>query len=109
MSPSSALVVTDTIVRLLNGWHGHRATILWRRENMYRKVKSAFLFATCLLAAQTALGQTVSNGVTPGQFVIEPPTLQNLGFEWYIDGDANRNATVSIFYRKTSDTSGAWK
>ena len=27
--------------------------------------------------------------VTPGEFVIEHPTLINLGFEWHIDGDAN--------------------
>ena len=32
--------------------------------------------------------------VTPGEFVIEHPTLINLGFEWHIDGDANRNASV---------------
>src|SRR4029450_10052985 len=30
--------------------------------------------------------------VTPGEFIIETPTLINLGFEWHIDGDANRNA-----------------
>ncbi len=39
------------------------------------------------------------DGVTPGEFIIEPPTLQNLGFEWYIDGDDNRNATVEVEYR----------
>lgn len=39
------------------------------------------------------------DGVTPGKFIIEPPTLQNLGFEWYIDGDDNRNATVEVEYR----------
>jgi hypothetical protein len=39
------------------------------------------------------------NTVTPGEFVIEPPTLQNLGFEWFIDGDVNRNATVEVSYR----------
>ena len=26
------------------------------------------------------------------QFVVEHPTLKNLGFEWSIHGDANRNA-----------------
>ena len=29
--------------------------------------------------------------VTPGELVIDPPTLINLGFEWLIEGDANRN------------------
>ena len=34
------------------------------------------------------------NRVLPGEFLIDPPTLQNLGFEWFIEGDANRNAEV---------------
>jgi len=71
--------------------------------------KSTLLFLLCLLGVPIAFAQTVPNNVTPGQFVVEPPTLQNLGFEWYIDGDANRNATVSVQYHKTSDTSGVWK
>ena len=40
-----------------------------------------------------------ANGVTPGQFVIEPATLICLGFEWDISGDDNRNATVAVSYR----------
>jgi hypothetical protein len=39
------------------------------------------------------------NNVQPEKFIIEPPTLENLGFEWYIDGDDNRNATVKVEYR----------
>ena len=39
------------------------------------------------------------NMVTPGEFLIEPPTLENLGFEWFIDGDANRDASVAVSYR----------
>ena len=38
-----------------------------------------------------------------GEFVIEPPTLINLGFEWFIDGDANRSATVDVSYRKVGE------
>lgn len=41
---------------------------------------------------------------TPGEFVIEPPTLQNLGFEWFIEGDANRNATVDVAYRRQGNS-----
>jgi hypothetical protein len=44
---------------------------------------------------------TDPNTVTPGEFLIEPPTLQNLGFEWFIDGDANRNASVMVSYRES--------
>ena len=28
-----------------------------------------------------------------GRFIVEHPTLLNLGFEWAIRGDANRNAS----------------
>jgi len=47
------------------------------------------------------------NAIVPGEFVIEPPTLINLGFEWFIQGDDNRNASVAVTYRKKGDT--AWK
>jgi hypothetical protein len=38
-----------------------------------------------------------------GEFIIEPPTLMSLGFEWHIDGDDNRNAGVSVRYRKRGE------
>src|SRR5215472_5785944 len=47
------------------------------------------------------------SGVTAGEFVVEPSTLIALGFEWYIDGDANRNASVAVSYRKKGTTE--WK
>src|SRR5215212_1408910 len=47
------------------------------------------------------------NAIEPGEFVIEPPTLINLGFEWFIQGDDNRNASVAVSYRKKGDT--GWK
>jgi hypothetical protein len=43
----------------------------------------------------------------PGELVVEPPTLQNLGFEWFIEGDSNRNATVSVAFRPQGST--AWQ
>src|SRR5438105_14854121 len=45
--------------------------------------------------------------VKAGELVIDPPTLINLGFEWVIQGDDNRNARVEVSYRKKGDT--AWK
>lgn len=51
--------------------------------------------------------QAAANQVTPGEFVVEHPTLINLGFEWHIDGDANRNASVDVTFRKQGDT--AWR
>ncbi len=44
--------------------------------------------------------------VLPGELVVEPPTLINLGFEWFIQGDSNRNATVDVSYR--THGSDAW-
>jgi len=41
--------------------------------------------------------------VRPGEFLVDPPTLINLGFEWFIDGDDNRNARVDVSYRKRGD------
>ena len=32
-----------------------------------------------------------ANKVRPGEFIVDHPTLINLGFEWLIEGDANRN------------------
>jgi hypothetical protein len=62
-------------------------------------MRALFFFVTIPL-----LGQ---NAVRPGQFVIEPPTLNNLGFEWKITGDDNRNATVAVQFRKVGE--GAWR
>ena len=45
------------------------------------------------------------NAVVPGELFTEPPTLINLGFEWLIQGDENRNARVEVWYRKTGEAS----
>ena len=47
------------------------------------------------------------NKVQPGELIIDHPTLINLGFEWLIQGDDNRNAEVNVSYRKQGDTQ--WK
>jgi hypothetical protein len=52
-------------------------------------------------AASSLFAQTPT---TSGRFHVEPPTLLNLGFEWSIQGDANRNASVSVQYRQTGET-----
>lgn len=39
------------------------------------------------------------NATEAGRFHVEHPTLLNLGFEWAIGGDANRNATVAVQFR----------
>jgi hypothetical protein len=55
-------------------------------------------------AQQTSAG---SNSVTTGELIVEPATLINLGFEWLIEGDTNRNAKVDVSYRKAGET--AWQ
>ncbi len=47
------------------------------------------------------------NATEAGRFVVEHPTLLNLGFEWAIRGDANRNAAVAVEFRAAGDT--AWR
>ena len=40
------------------------------------------------------------DAVVAGEMVVEPPTLINLGFEWHIQGDDNRNSAVQVSYRQ---------
>lgn len=55
------------------------------------------------LQAQAAAGVPQ---VTPGELIIDPPTLINLGFEWLVEGDDNRNASVEVSYRRVGEE--AW-
>jgi hypothetical protein len=55
--------------------------------------------AAFLLILVSAL--PAQDSTRPGRFHVEHPTLLNLGFEWLIEGDANRNATVEVRFRKT--------
>lgn len=48
-----------------------------------------------------------ADAVVSRNFYAEPPTLLSLGFEWYIEGDDNRNAAVAVSYRKKGDR--AWQ
>lgn len=54
-----------------------------------------------LTMAPTAAAQ---NATEAGRFVVERPTLLNLGFEWSISGDANRNAAVAVRFRAAGET-----
>ena len=76
--------------------------------------RTAHLLALSLaLVATTAGGQEPAsaganrggaNAVTPGELVVEPATLINLGFEWWIEGDDNRNASVAVSFRERGET-----
>src|SRR6266568_2255320 len=62
------------------------------------------LVALFLLSASAALD---GNKVKPGEFIVDHPTLINLGFEWLIQGDDNRNAQVEVSYHKQGERQ--WK
>jgi hypothetical protein len=68
---------------------------------------SLFLVSIVVLLASGAPRALGGDAVTAGEFVIDPPTLINLGFEWFIEGDDNRNAAVDVSYRKQGDSD--WK
>jgi hypothetical protein len=75
-----------------------------------RLLRTSALVTVTLLAAGPSRRLVAAPGdlnVTPGELVIENPTLINLGFEWHIDGDANRNARVEVSFRKQGET--AWR
>jgi hypothetical protein len=61
-------------------------------------------FAIPLLLCATL---RAGNGVHAGRFVVEPPTLICLGFDWKISGDDNRNASVEVVYRRAG--AAEWK
>ena len=69
------------------------------------------LLSAALASAQGPVGPPAAvvdpNTVAPGELLVEPPTLINLGFEWFVEGDDNRNATVAVSYRRSGET--AWK
>lgn len=65
-----------------------------------RTIFSAFFHF--LLFAAPALPQ---NAVIAGRFHVDPPTLENLGFAWAIEGDANRNAKVLVEYKSSAESS----
>jgi len=63
----------------------------------------AFLLPKGAAQQRTSPGSTGAGAVTAGEFLVDPPTLINLGFEWRIEGDANRNAAVEVSYRKNGE------
>jgi len=64
-----------------------------------------FAVVACTLAVwPVTLNSAETNPVVAGEFLIDPPTLINLGFEWFIDGDANRNAIVEVSYRTVGES-----
>ena len=59
--------------------------------------KQLILLCLIVLSFGTILAQ--KNATEAGKFTVEHPTLLNLGFEWSISGDENRNAKVEVQFR----------
>ena len=59
-----------------------------------------------LALATAAFAAQAENRTLTGAVLVEPPTLINLGFEWQIEGDDNRNARVAVDYRAVSRETG---
>lgn len=59
--------------------------------------------AVLLMLMGYSLGWTADNVIT-GELIVDPPTLIALGFAWPVEGDDNRNARVSVQYRKRGDS-----
>jgi len=74
---------------------------------MYRVVMFAALLTLALAGFVSAAPSHAVNAVKAGELVVDPPTLINLGFEWIISGDDNRNAKVEVSYRKKGEK--AWR
>ncbi len=53
-----------------------------------------------LLVAALAGTVRAQDAVTPGELVVEPPTLICLGFEWRVKGDENNDASVAVCFRR---------
>jgi hypothetical protein len=81
-------------------------TTRWAIAGAIAVITAGVLPAACL---KTPVVQAASqeNPLTTGEFIVDPPTLINLGFEWLVDGDDNRNASVEVSYRRQGTSE--WK
>src|SRR6202165_539552 len=71
-------------------------------------MKALFVFSgIILMTLSCAAGAEIGAKIKPGELVVDPPTLINLGFEWLVEGDDNHNAKVDVSYRKQGETQ--WK
>ena len=81
--------------------HSHRVML-----SILVAVIATMLSAVFLVGAQVTQPAATPPGpdaIAPGELLIEPPTLINLGFEWFVQGDENRNAAVAVSFRKRGE------
>jgi hypothetical protein len=68
---------------------------------------SCVVLSSLIVSRGIAAAAEDRNKIMPGEFIIDHPTLINLGFEWMVQGDDNRDAQVAVSYRKKGETQ--WK
>ena len=71
------------------------------RAQPFRTVAFGIATLGCLPAANVQAQAQVE--VRALELIVEPPTLISLGFEWFIDGDADRDAAVAVAYRRAGE------
>ena len=69
--------------------------------------RMAVVAAVLASGRQQGAAAHADEATTAGRFHVEHPTLLNLGFEWSIAGDADRDARVGVTFRKVGDA--AWR
>src|SRR5262245_20691136 len=62
------------------------------------------MYPNLVLLFLAAMQGDPENRTLAGTLVVEHPTFLNLGFEWPIRGDANRNATVKVQFREVGES-----
>jgi hypothetical protein len=81
------------------------------KGRMMRNMRISKVLGLVLLLLANALAYALSQAADmvaqPGTAVMEPPTTAALGVEWRIDGDANRNSSVALAWRRSGET--AWR
>jgi len=65
-------------------------------------IKKSIIICLTILGFGTIQAQ--KNATEVGKFTVEHPTLLNLGFEWSISGDENRNAKVEVQFRAVGES-----
>lgn len=65
-----------------------------------------FLAVSLMLVPACVLAQESDLVARAGELVVEPPTIAALGLEWRIEGDTNRNASVTLEWQRAGEA--AW-
>jgi hypothetical protein len=65
-------------------------------------MKKQITLAVCLLTGMAGVAMA-ADSVKPTLFYSERPTLNCLGFQWYVEGDDNHNAKVTLEFRQVGE------